>query len=99
MLELNGNISVLRTPNSQPVTREDLNLIPDKQTFPIELVMDGTIMEKNLRENQLTKQWLQTQIKNKGLAVQQINYAVISSNGSLYMDTYTDQITSPIDKE
>ena len=100
VLELNGNISVLRLPEYMPVTRKDLQVkTSEKQIFPIELIMDGQLIKSNLKENNITEDWLQSQIKMKGLSIETINYAVLSSNGSLYFDELTDQISSPIDKE
>ncbi|MCC3380795.1 DUF421 domain-containing protein [Paenibacillus farraposensis] len=100
VLELNGSISVLPKPESQPATRKDLHLNNQSEpAFPIELIMDGDIIEANLKENHITKEWLHSQIKKKGLSIENINYAVISSNGNIYFDEYKDQIKHPVDKE
>ncbi|MET3211163.1 UNVERIFIED_CONTAM: uncharacterized membrane protein YcaP (DUF421 family) [Paenibacillus sp. PvR008] len=100
VLELNGSISVLPKPDHMPVTRKDLHLdVRSKQTFPIELVMDGNIIEANLKENNITTEWLHSQVKKKGFSIENINYAVISSDGNVYFDEYKDRINHPIDKE
>ncbi|TKH41339.1 hypothetical protein C1I60_18250 [Paenibacillus terrae] len=100
VLELNGSISVLPKPECMPVTRKDLHLdVRSKQTFPIELVMDGHIVEANLKQNDITTEWLHSQIKKKGLSIENVNYAVISSDGKVYFDEYEDQIEHPVDKE
>ncbi|WP_068501527.1 DUF421 domain-containing protein [Paenibacillus kribbensis] len=100
VLELNGSISVLPKPESQPVTRKDLHLKnQSEQIFPIELIMDGDIIDANLQQNNITNEWLHSQIKKKGLSIENVNYAVISSNGNIYFDEYKDQIEQPIDKE
>ncbi|MEC0236414.1 DUF421 domain-containing protein [Paenibacillus kribbensis] len=100
VLELNGSISVLPKPESQPVTRKDLHLKNQSEpAFPIELIMDGDIIDANLQQNHITREWLHSQIKKKGLSIENVNYAVISSNGNLYFDEYKDQIEHPIDKE
>ncbi|KZE72426.1 MULTISPECIES: YetF domain-containing protein [Paenibacillus] len=100
VLELNGSISVLPKPDCMPVIKKDLHLkSQSEQAFPIELIMDGDIIEANLQQNNLTTEWLQSQIKKKGLSLKEINYAVISTDGNVYFDEYKDQIESPIDKE
>ncbi|WP_239616532.1 DUF421 domain-containing protein [Cohnella mopanensis] len=100
VLELNGNISVLRTPESMAVTKKDMKLnASSKQAFPIELIMDGKIIESNLEENNLSKDWLRSQAKKKGLLMNDINYAVISSDGTIYWDELNDRIQNPIDQE
>ncbi|NEU29141.1 DUF421 domain-containing protein [Paenibacillus polymyxa] len=100
VLELNGSISVLPKPDCMPVIKKDLHLkSQSEQAFPIELIMDGDIIEANLQQNNLTTEWLQSQIKKKGFSLKEINYAVISTDGNVYFDEYKDQIESPIDKE
>lgn len=100
VLELNGEVSVLRKPQFLPVTRGDLKLkMGARQTFPIELIMDGQIIQSNLRQHSLTIEWLLSQVGKKGLSVAEVNYAVISSNGQIYFDPYDDHISNPIDKE
>ncbi|MNI37751.1 hypothetical protein D3C73_918630 [compost metagenome] len=100
VLELNGKISVLQTPDSMPATRKDLHLNPrSKQSFPIELIMDGSIIVDNLKQNDMTKEWLISQVDKKGLSIENVNYAVISSDGSIYFDEYQDGIRHAIDRE
>lgn len=100
VLELNGSISVLPKQGSQPVTRKDLHLKNQpKQVFPIELIMDGDIIDANLKQNNITTEWLHSQIKKKRLSIENVNYAVISSNGKIYFDEYKDQIEHPVDRE
>lgn len=100
VLELNGNVSVLRTPDSMAVTKKDLQInAQSKQSFPIELIMDGKIIDNNLDQNDLTQDWLHSQVKNKGYTMEDINYAVISSDGNIYFDKIDDQLKHPIDKE
>lgn len=99
VLELNGKISVLRKEEYLPVTRKDLNLMVTKQSFPIELIMDGEIIEDNLKQNGIEKEWLLSQVKVKGFSLPNINYAVKSANGHLYFDLYKDHIRHTVDKE
>ncbi|WP_336776752.1 DUF421 domain-containing protein [Paenibacillus sp. MMO-58] len=100
VLELNGKVSVLRKPEYLPVTRKDMNVpAGPKPSFPIELIMDGKIIDNNLRQNGITKEWLVSQAKTKGLSLQSVNYAVKSSNGHLYFDSYEDRVHNPVDEE
>lgn len=99
VLELNGEISILRKPEYLPVTRKDLKLKSGRQWFPVELIMDGKIIQDNLQQNDLTIEWLMSQVQKKGLTVGEVNYAVKSSNGHVYFDKYEDQMSNPIDKE
>ncbi|WP_163856051.1 DUF421 domain-containing protein [Paenibacillus elgii] len=99
VLELNGKITVLRKPEYLPVTRKDMNLQTSKQSFPVELIMDGQIISDNLHQNHLSEEWLVSQAKSRGLAIGDICYAVRSTNGQLHFDRYDDRIRQPVDKE
>lgn len=101
VLELNGKISVLKKAEHMPVTRKDLNLQTSIQhSFPIELIMDGQIVKDNLQQNGIKKEWLLSQVKTRGLSLENINYAVKSSNGQLFFDQYEDKLLHhPVDKE
>ncbi|MFD0621085.1 DUF421 domain-containing protein [Paenibacillus sp. GCM10027629] len=99
VLELNGKLSVLRKEEYLPVTRKDFKMKSKKQSFPTELIMDGELIDDNLKLSDVNKEWLLQQVKKRGLTVKDINYAVKSSNGHLFLDPYTDQIRHPIDKE
>ncbi|KEQ25925.1 DUF421 domain-containing protein [Paenibacillus tyrfis] len=99
VLELNGKITVLRKPEYLPVTRKDMNLQMNKQSFPVELIMDGQIISDNLHQNHISEEWLVSQAQSRGLAIEDICYAVRSTNGQLHFDRYDDQIYQPVDKE
>ncbi|WP_134685715.1 DUF421 domain-containing protein [Brevibacillus migulae] len=100
ILEPNGKISVKKKPEYQNVTRKDLNLpFPPTSAFPIELIMDGQIMEKNLKENGIKREWLVNQIHGNGKNITDVFYAVKASNGRLVFDYYQDHLSSPIDQE
>lgn len=66
VLEDNGMVSVLKKQEYQYVTRKDLKLLSVPQSFPVELIMDGVLIEENLENNGLTKEWLENELRRKG---------------------------------
>ncbi|PCN44028.1 hypothetical protein B9C88_13050 [Brevibacillus laterosporus] len=100
VVENNGKLSVQKKTEFQSVTKKDLQIFTGgKEKFPIELVMEGQILEDNLRQNKLSKDWLHKEIKRIGKNLDEIFYAVKTSNGTIVFDFYADHIKSPIDKE
>lgn len=99
ILETNGRLSVKKKEEYLNVTRKDLKLRSSKSTFPVELIMDGKILEKNVSENGISKDWLLSHIRKKGKKIEDVFYGVKSSNGKLYLDFYHDGIAAPVDKE
>ncbi|WP_134703251.1 DUF421 domain-containing protein [Ammoniphilus sp. YIM 78166] len=99
-LESDGHISVLKKFPYRTLTKQDIGIfVSHPSSFPVELIMDGQIIDKNLVENQLSKEWLFNEIENRGVALSDICYAVRGTNKQLYFDFYQDQISNPIDQE
>ncbi|SMQ62720.1 Uncharacterized membrane protein YcaP, DUF421 family [Bacillus sp. OV166] len=100
IIETNGTLTVLKKPQYRYVTRQDL-MIPEmqEQRLAIELIMDGEVMEQNLKQNNLSHKWLQLELDKRKLSKKEVVYAVLAANGNIYVDTYKDHIISPIDKE
>lgn len=100
ILENNGKLSVQRKDQYQHVTKKDLHLqTKSMSTFPIELIMDGKVIEKNLSENDISMEWLVTKIAEKGKELADVFYAVKATNGQIVFDFYKDNIKAPVDKE
>ncbi len=67
-----------------------------KTTFPVELIMDGVLVQENLKQNQITESWINHELKNRKLTLAEVCYAVKGTNGKLYFDLYNDNIKNPI---
>ncbi|WNQ11460.1 DUF421 domain-containing protein [Paenibacillus aurantius] len=100
VLELNGKLSVLKKPEFRQITLKDLSIMsPDKAHFPLELIMDGEVIDENINQGGLSREWLFQQLNERGLAVNEVCYAVKGTNGGLYFDLYQDKIKNPTDPE
>lgn len=53
----------------------------------------------NLKDNQLTHEWLQSELQKRNLSAEEVFYAVLSPDRNIYLDTYKDHINSSLDKE
>lgn len=100
ILEVNGTLTILKKPQYRQVTRQDLWIAANPEwRLAIELIMDGKIIDKNLRENHIAFSWLDKKLNERNLRVSDVLYAVLGGNGDIYFDTYDDQIKSPVDQE
>lgn len=61
--------------------------------------MDGEVLHGNFDANNISQEWLTTQLKSRGKREQDVFYAVKGSDGQLYIDFYKDKIKHPIDVE
>ncbi|NJJ39163.1 DUF421 domain-containing protein [Paenibacillus apii] len=99
VLEDNGTVSVLKKDEHQYVTKKDMKLRSHKQAFPVELIMDGILIEENLKNNGLTREWLDSELRRRGKQISDVFYGVRGTQHQLVFDYYKDGITKPIDKE
>lgn len=100
ILEISGKLSIMKKTKYQNVSKKDLfpGLMNQPMSLPRELIMDGKVIEKNLN-NQFSNEWLNQEIQRRNFKITDIQYAVISSTGTLFIDLFEDRILEPIDLE
>ncbi len=62
ILETSGQISVIQKPNKRNATPEDFNIMPNYEGISYDLVIDGKIMNDNLKKLGKDYQWLKKQV-------------------------------------
>ncbi|WP_010649966.1 YetF domain-containing protein [Oceanobacillus massiliensis] len=89
ILEANGTLSVLKKSDYQSPNRKDLMLAPLEVHLPITLINDGEIIFDNLREKNLTEDWLLEAINKQGFQhITDIFYAEYAENKELFILPY-----------
>lgn len=87
-IEPTGQLSVILKPDFQPLTKGDMNIHLPNSTFPVELIMDGEVIEENLDKRNLTHTWLEKQLTERNIkSPSNVMYAVIDSKGQLFTST------------
>ena len=66
IFEYNGKLTILPVSQQRPVTPSDMNLFPPPDAIDTEVIMDGRILEDNLKRMGLDAKWLQSQLKSQG---------------------------------
>ncbi|TKH33537.1 DUF421 domain-containing protein [Paenibacillus polymyxa] len=92
ILESDGKLSVLRKEELLPATKKDIKAtLTPVQRIPTELIIDGKIVEKNLIKMDVSVAWLNQQLKKASIhSVDQVFYAELQLDGTLYIDKYQD---------
>jgi uncharacterized membrane protein YcaP (DUF421 family) len=75
ILETNGTLSVMKKSEFQNPTRKDMKLAPEPARMPITLINDGEIIYDNLKEKNLTEEWLHDQLKEQNYQLEDIFHA------------------------
>lgn len=88
ILEVSGNVSVLKREKFNNVTKMDIHLSPNnKQFLPLELIVDGKLIEENLSPI-YSRDWIMKECENRQIQLNDVFYAVIGTNGQIYFDLY-----------
>ena len=66
VFEFNGRLSILPVSKKRPANPEDLNLSPAPEYIQTEVVMDGRVLDENLKRMGLDDKWLQKQLQAQG---------------------------------
>lgn len=66
IFEYNGKLTILPKSANRPVTPADIELTPEPDHINTEVIMDGRIMDENLKRMGLDLQWLEKQVKSQG---------------------------------
>ena len=66
IFEYNGKLTVLPKAHKRPANPEDLNISPNHEYISTEVIMDGRVLDENLKRMGLDHIWLEKQIKEQG---------------------------------
>lgn len=84
IFEYNGRLTVLPKSAKRPMNPNDMDLVPQEDYIFTEVIMDGRILEENLKRMGLNKVWLEKQIKEQGYKkAKEIFLAVCDENNTL----------------
>lgn len=90
IMENNGEISFLPKSEYRPVNSTDLDLkkMPAYEYLNVNVIIDGKILYKNLAEVGLDENWLLTELKSRGLKVNEIFLASVTQDNTLIIYKY-----------
>ena len=83
VFECNGKLTILPVSTKRPVNPEDMCITPEKACIKTEVIMDGRILDENLKRMGLDQKWLKEQLKNQGDDLDEIMLGVCGENKKL----------------
>lgn len=83
IMETNGNISFMPVALKRPLSPKDFNFAPENEGLTVNVIMDGKIIEDDLKDAGITRKDLIRRVKQKGKEVKDIFLGIIDSNGVL----------------
>lgn len=98
VVEQSGELSVLKKPAYQEVTRQDLLIKGKSKGLAIEVIVDGQIIYENLRAMGLDGKWLVKQLRRRNIAnASLVCLATVNNKKTLQIDLFDDNIPGMID--
>lgn len=98
LLESNGKISFLPKVEKRPATPEDLNLNLEQEYVVTNIVLDGKVLEENLKHTGNNLKWLHDNMKKQNVdIVQDILLATCDSNNQLSIYKKYDKLENSHD--
>ena len=86
IIETNGKLCAVGKNENLPVTKKDVGVAPEDSAFPINIIMDGKIMQENLKLASIDEKFLQKYYKKTNTANnKQILLFTIDSNGKIFI--------------
>ena len=84
VFEYNGKLSILPVSTKRPVNPEDIGKDPEQETVFTEVIMDGRVLNENLKRMGVDEKWLKKQIKEQGFgSVEEVFLGVCDANKKL----------------
>ena len=84
ILETSGNITVIQKPEKRNTSPEDFNIVPDYEGISYDLVVDGKIMDKNLKKLGKNYQWLKNQVAKFNIRPEEALVVTIDGKGQIF---------------
>ena len=83
-MEPNGMISIIPKSSDRPVTPSDFTLNPSQEGIVANLIMDGEVLEENLKTAGYDRNWLENRLGQAGVRnTEQGFLASCDENGTL----------------
>lgn len=90
VMESSGKISIMPKSEYSTVINKDMKIKKEKASMPANIIIDGNLMEDNLKKYGKTRKWLEQQLKNRHKTVEDIFLATLDKNDNLVLFDQTN---------
>lgn len=95
VMESTGDLNVVLKSDKKPVTPHDLGIKVSPQTAPQTVILDGNVINESLSNMGFNQGWLNAQLENIGVTLDNVFIGQVDSSGELYVDLFDDMIEIP----
>lgn len=88
VMENSGDLSVVTKMKASTLTVEDMDLFAESRDKPRFLIVEGHVLEENLRSLERSREWLEAEIRKQGAAsIKEVLVAQMQADGTLDVRT------------
>ena len=84
ILETSGQVTVIQKPEKRNTIPEDFNITPDYEGIPYDLVIDGKVMNKNLKAIGKNYTWLKNQVEKFNIKPEEALIVTLDGKGQIF---------------
>jgi len=84
ILETSGEVTIIQKPNKRNTTPEDFGIMPDYEGIPYDLVLDGKVMNENLKKIGKNYEWLKKEVGKFNIKPEEALIVTIDGKGQIY---------------
>lgn len=85
IMETTGNVSFMLKSEENPVTNKDMNKQIEQEELMANVIIDGKIMEENLKSIGKDKFWLVNKVNEQDMDIKDILLGIANLNNDLYL--------------
>ena len=84
ILETSGQVSIIQKPNKRTTIPEDFNIMPEYEGISYDLVIDGKIMNDNLKILNKTYGWLKKEVNKFNIEPEEALLVTVNAKGDIF---------------
>lgn len=84
ILETSGQITVIQKPNKRATIPEDFGIEPEYEGIPYDLVVDGKIMQENLKKIGKDEKWLRKEVNKFHISPEKALIVTYDGKGQIF---------------
>lgn len=84
ILETSGQVSIIQKPNKRTTIPEDFNIMPEYEGISYDFVVDGKIMNDNLKILNKTYEWLKKEVNKFNIEPEEALLVTVNAKGDIF---------------
>jgi len=86
IIETNGKMCVIPKMQNMPVTREDMKIQAEKSALPVNIIMDGKLMDENIKITGIDDKFINKYLKRANVKnIKEVLIFTLDNNGKVFL--------------